>query len=167
MKFIIELTQEEIRDTIDDGSLLGLLEGLKGVAAPEARLTRKEAEAVAKMPSPYAQATEAENDKAVAGTPLPTVPVSVSAAAVPAVETAPQAPITGSAPQAPIAPVATTTIGYTIDELAAAAMSLMDKGMQADLQSLLAAFGVQSLPELPKEKYGEFATRLREMGAQI
>ena len=156
MKFIIELTQEEIRDTIDDGSLLGLLEGLKGVASPEARLSRKEAEAIAEMPSPYEHAA-----------PLPTVPVSASTTAVPAVETAPQAPIAEAAPQAPIAPVATTTIGYTIDELAAAAMSLMDKGMQADLQNLLAAFGVQSLPELSKEKYGEFATRLREMGAQI
>lgn len=147
MKFIIELTQEEIRDTIDDGSLLGLLEGLKGVASPEARLSRKEAEAIAEMPSPYEQAA-----------PLPTVPVSVSSVTAPAAE---------AAPQAPVAPVATTTIGYTIDELAAAAMSLMDKGMQADLQNLLAAFGVQSLPELSKEKYGEFATRLREMGAQI
>lgn len=156
MKFIIELTQEEIRDTIDDGSLLGLLEGLKGVAAPEARLSQREAEAVSEMPSPYEQAA-----------PLPSVPVSASTTAVPAVETAPQAPIAEAAPQAPIAPVATTTIGYTIDELAAAAMSLMDKGMQADLQNLLAAFGVQSLPELTKEKYGEFATRLREMGAQI
>lgn len=165
MKFIIELTQEEIRDTIDDGSLLGLLEGLKGVAAPEARLSQREAEAVSEMPSPYEQAA-----------PLPSVPVSASTTAVPAVETAPQASIAGAAPQAPIAeaapqapiaPVATTTIGYTIDELAAAAMSLMDKGMQADLQNLLAAFGVQSLPELTKEKYGEFATRLREMGAQI
>ncbi len=156
MKLIIELTQEEIRDKIDDGSLLGLLEGLKGVAAPEARLSQREAEAVSEMPSPYEQAT-----------PLPTVPVSVGNAAMPAVETAPQASIAETAPQAPIAPVATTTIGYTIDELAAAAMSLMDKGMQADLQNLLVAFGVQSLPELPKEKYGEFATRLREMGAQI
>lgn len=156
MKLIIELTQEEIRDKIDDGSLVGLLEGLKGVAAPEARLSHREAEAVSEMPSPYEQAA-----------PLPSVPVSASTTAVPAVETAPQAPIAEAAPQAPIAPVATTTIGYTIDELAAAAMSLMDKGMQADLQNLLAAFGVQSLPELSKEKYGEFATRLREMGAQI
>lgn len=156
MKLIIELTQEEIRDKIDDGSLVGLLEGLKGVAAPEARLSQREAEAVSEMPSPYEQAA-----------PLPSVPVSASTTAVPAVETAPQAPIAEAAPQAPIAPVATTTIGYTIDELAAAAMSLMDKGMQADLQNLLAAFGVQSLPELTKEKYGEFATRLREMGAQI
>lgn len=156
MKLIIELTQEEIRDKIDDGSLVGLLEGLKGVAAPEARLSQREAEAVSEMPSPYEQAA-----------PLPTVPVSVSSVTAPAAETAPQAPIAGAAPQAPVAPVATTTIGYTIDELAAAAMSLMDKGMQADLQNLLAAFGVQSLPELTKEKYGEFATRLREMGAQI
>lgn len=78
------------------------------------------------------------------------------------------APVTPSVPTTPApTPVATTTIGYSIDELAAAAMGLMDKGMQAELQNLLATFGVQSLPEMPKERYGEFATKLRELGAQI
>jgi len=63
--------------------------------------------------------------------------------------------------------VPTSTISYKLDDLAKAAMTLMDAGRQADLQQLLGSFRVASLPELPTEQYGAFATRLREMGAQI
>lgn len=62
-------------------------------------------------------------------------------------------------------PVAART--YTLDELASAAMLLMDRGMQVQLQDLLAGYGVESLPALPPEQYGNFATALRGMGAQI
>ncbi len=63
--------------------------------------------------------------------------------------------------------VPTSAPSYTLDELAKAAMTLMDTGRQAELQGLLAAFGVEALPALPKELYGSFATALREKGAQI
>ena len=63
--------------------------------------------------------------------------------------------------------VPTSTISYKMDDLAKAAMTLMDAGRQADLQQLLGTFGVASLPELPAEQYGNFATALRGMGAQI
>ena len=63
--------------------------------------------------------------------------------------------------------VPTTTPSYTLDDLARAAVTLMDTGRQAELQALLVAFGVNSLPELQPEKYGAFATALREKGAQI
>lgn len=76
-----------------------------------------------------------------------------------------------AAPQpAPVqqsAPVPTTQHTYTLDELAAAAMQLMDKGMQPKLQELLAGYGVEALPMLPQDQYGSFATALRGMGAQI
>lgn len=62
-------------------------------------------------------------------------------------------------------PIATPT--YTREDLSKAAMSLMDKGMQAQLQQLIQSFGVSSLVELPAEQYGSFATAIREMGAQI
>lgn len=65
------------------------------------------------------------------------------------------------------APVPTTQHTYTLDELASAAMQLMDKGMQTQLQELLAGYGVEALPMLPQEQYGNFATALRGMGAQI
>lgn len=64
-------------------------------------------------------------------------------------------------------PVPTTATTYTLDDLARAAMTLMDSGKQVDLQQLLAKFGVEALPLLPQQHYGAFATALREMGAQI
>lgn len=161
MKLIVEMQQEEIREKIEDGSLQTFLAGIKGIFSTEMRMTPKEADAVAAMHAPTPQApirpASIEPD-AVQTAPVSTQPV---APVTPTVPTAPAAQV------APVTPVATTAIGYTIDEIATAAMGLMDKGMQAELQNLLEAFGVQSLPELPKERYGEFATKLREMGAQI
>lgn len=94
----------------------------------------------------------------------PTVPVAPTSAPAPA-SAAPVTPVTtaATAPTAPVAPQRE----YTLDELAGAAMQLMDKGGQAQLQSLLAGYGVEALPQLPKEQYGNFATALRGMGAQI
>jgi hypothetical protein len=54
-----------------------------------------------------------------------------------------------------------------MDELTNAAVMLMDSGRQADLLNLLAQFGVEALPALPREQYGAFATALRGLGAQI
>lgn len=99
------------------------------------------------------------------------VPVSQPAPAAPGmpittgqapVQTVPTAPI-----QPPVTPVPTTERTYTLDELANAAMTLMDKGMQSQLQELLASYGVEALPALPKNLYGNFATALRGMGANI
>lgn len=64
-------------------------------------------------------------------------------------------------------PVATSTTAYTLDDLAKAAMTLMDKGMQPQLLQLLSQYGVDALPSLPEGQYGTFATALRGLGAQI
>ena len=107
---------------------------------------------------------------------VPTSPVAPEAQqatppAVPAtVPTTPAAP-----PAAPVVPAAPATVPsvptaehtYTAEELQVAAVTLVDKGMMTQLQSLLAQFGVSALPELPATKYGEFATALRGLGAQI
>lgn len=82
----------------------------------------------------------------------------------------PAAPEVTPAPQtSPAQPAAVPTTGhtYTAEELQIAAVTLVDKGMMAQLQGLLQQFGVNSLPELPEDKYGAFATALRGMGAQI
>lgn len=76
-------------------------------------------------------------------------------------------PSQGRAVQPPQAAVPTTTTGYTLDDLARAAMTLMDAGRQQELLGLLSQFGVDSLPALPQTQYGAFATALRGMGAQI
>lgn len=82
--------------------------------------------------------------------PTPSVPVQASAQSM----------------QAPAA-VPTSEPTYTRDDLSKAAMQLMDKGMQAQLMQLIQSFGVASLMELSPEHYGNFATGLRGMGAQI
>lgn len=92
--------------------------------------------------------------------PAPVTPVTQSAPATP-VQTA---PVTQTVP---VTSVPTTERTYSLDELANAAMTLMDKGMQSQLQELLASYGVEALPALPREMYGNFATALRGMGANI
>lgn len=62
-------------------------------------------------------------------------------------------------------PVSTQT--YTMDQLAVAATQIVDAGRRVELVNLLTSFGVQALTALPKEQYGAFATKLREMGAKI
>lgn len=86
---------------------------------------------------------------------------------VPQKETVQPQSVTQEIPQAPQPAVQTSVPTYTRDELSKAAMLLMDKGMQAQLMQLIQSFGVQSLVELPPEQYGNFATGLRGMGAQI
>ena len=88
-------------------------------------------------------------------------------AGTPSAEPAQQAaaPVTPPAQQAAAVPVSATS--YSMEDLAHAAMALMDGGKQAGLQALLAKFGVESLPQLPPAHYGAFATEMREMGAQI
>ena len=106
----------------------------------------------------------------------PEVP-SGSPATEPSVQAPQQAPVppvvpvqTQAAPpvqQAPAAAVPTSATTYSMDDLARAGMALMNSGHQAELQQLLVKFGVNSLPELPVEQYGAFATALRGLGAQI
>ena len=94
-------------------------------------------------------------------TPVQKMPTAPAAPAAPAAPTAPVAPA------APAAPVPTTQVSYKPDDLARAAMSLMDSGRQPDLIALLGQFGVVSIPDLRPEQYGAFATALRGLGAQI
>ena len=90
--------------------------------------------------------------------PAPVTPVQTT----PAAQTVPVTPV-----QPATSPVPTTERTYSLDELANAAMTLMDKGMQNQLQELLVSYGVEALPALPREMYGNFATALRGMGANI
>ena len=99
-------------------------------------------------------------------TPTQQTPVAVPPAQPVIAPTVPvQAPPVQAAPVASVVPTVGHT--YTLDDLANAAMTLMDKGMQTQLQNLLAGYGVEALPALPKNQYGNFATALRGMGANI
>lgn len=97
----------------------------------------------------------------------PAVPIQ-SLPVTPVVPVPTQTPVVQSVPTAPVqAPVPTTSVTYTPDDLARAAFALMDSGRQQELIGLLQQFGVNAIPELKPEQYGAFATALRGMGAQI
>lgn len=105
------------------------------------------------------------------------VPVTTPPVAPPAAASAPAVPVAPPAQAVPVAPPAAPTQApaavptavqtYTLDQLAVAATQLVDAGRREELVQLLASFGVPALTALPKELYGEFATRLRAMGAKI
>lgn len=94
----------------------------------------------------------------------PTAPAAFGAA--------PSAPSAfGAVPTAPAgAPAAAPTAQppqYDVEMLGRAAAPLAAAGKRQELYNLLQSFGVQSINELPKERYGEMALALRGMGAQI
>lgn len=114
----------------------------------------------------------AEKAVPVAPTVQPVTPVAQMATPVtPPQPTAPVQTPVASAPSQPVVPaqaaVPTSTATYTQDELQRAAVTLLDAGRQNDLVTMLNSFGVEAITMLPKERYGEFATALRQMGAQI
>lgn len=67
---------------------------------------------------------------------VPTAPITQAAPTVAPV----QQPVPVIPVQTPVTAVPTTERTYTLDELANAAMTLMDKGMQTQLQDLLAGY---------------------------
>lgn len=110
---------------------------------------------VAPAPNTETPATVQEPDAPAPATPVAPAPVAPStpdpAAHEPPVATVPTAPAKE----------------YSLDELLTATAPLMDAGKIADLQALMQKYGVASMMEIPKEKYGELATDLRALGAKL
>lgn len=115
---------------------------------------------------------------AVPPVPQPVIPVAAAAPAQPTViPIAPvpvqipqaQSPVTAPVPEAQ-PPVPTTAVPqqYTFDQLAVALSNLcVNMNKQGEVHSLLNQFGVNALFDLPKERYGEFATAMRAIGGVI
>lgn len=106
--------------------------------------------------------------------PMGTVPVQQPVAAQqtqPAMQqqsVAQQAPpVMSQPPMAGMVPTTAVAQEYTQDQLAVACSGLVNQGKQIKLLQLLQGFGVAALVDLPKERYGEFATALRAEGAVI
>lgn len=99
----------------------------------------------------------------------PTLEAAPSAPTPEPVKSADPEPVKPAAPETPAAPVVPTAPAkkYTLDELLAATAPLMDAGKIAELQALMQKFGVPSMMDIPEEKYGELATALRELGAEL
>ena len=94
-------------------------------------------------------------------TTVPSTPPVQDVQPVPTTQTAPTAP-----PVNPV-PTATATPTYTMEQLAVAATGLIDAGKMQDVQNTLASLGAQTLMDLPPEKYGEFASAIKAIGAVI
>ena len=94
------------------------------------------------------------------GAPLSAVPAQV------ATPIAPTAPVASPAPAVtPAVPTAAPT--YTLEMLARAGTALIDSGKMTDLLSLLGKYKVDALTALDPAQYGNMATDLRALGAQI
>ncbi|WP_462425632.1 hypothetical protein [Fusobacterium varium] len=103
---------------------------------------------------------------------VPGVPTSKTTIKTPATqevktEIKPTAPVVETQPtEAAVVP--TTAPTYTLIELGNAAKAILDAGNVEKLKALLTdQFGVKALTELAPERYGEFATAIRAMGAKI
>ena len=101
-------------------------------------------------------------------TTVPSTPLVQNVQPVPAAQTVQAAPVAqNTAPAASPVPTATATPTYTMEQLAVAATGLIDAGKMQDVQNTLAALGAQTLMDLPQEKYGEFASEIKAIGAVI
>lgn len=106
-----------------------------------------------------------------ASVPAPAVTASPAPAPTPEPAPGPKAPEPAPAPKAPEPPVASVPTApakdYSLDELLTATAPLMDAGKISELQALMQKYGVASMMEIPKERYGELATDLRALGARL
>ena len=64
-------------------------------------------------------------------------------------------------------PVSNTVETYTQDQLATIMGRAVDAGKMADIQKIMAGFGVSSFVELPTEKYNALVLKLKEIGVDV
>lgn len=101
---------------------------------------------------------------APAATTVPSTPPVQNVQPVPTTQTAQTVPV---APTVSPVPTATAAPTYSMEQLAVAATGLIDAGKMQDVQNTLASLGAQTLMDLPQEKYGEFASAIKAIGAVI
>lgn len=125
-------------------------------------------------PVPTAEYPVLQFTKTTASSPAPVLPassISVPASAQSAPILPPPPPAQSAPAAPPVAPppptVPTAPVAYTQDQLLRAAAPIMDAGKMAELQQLMASFGVSHMGELPPARYGEFANALRGLGAKL
>lgn len=105
----------------------------------------------------------AVNTTPVAG-PAPSQPVPTAPSTKPM--SAGQSTVQPAAVPSNAAPVANAPT-YEIEQLARATATLADAGKMQQIQQLFQQFQIQQLTQLPKERYGEYATALRQLGVRI
>lgn len=65
------------------------------------------------------------------------------------------------------APVSQEVKKYTLPEIQAALVPLLDAGKAVELQQLMTQFGVQYLGQVPEDRYPELVNAIRGLGARI
>ena len=122
------------------------------------------------MPAPTAQSHTAPTQAPASSFTAPSMPPMQVPTAAPVITPTPYAPQTTpvtptmrmSVPTTP-----TSAPAYTIEQLQTAIAPLLDAGKVAQIQQLVQSFGVDTLMGIPKERYGEFANGLRNLGGVI
>lgn len=61
----------------------------------------------------------------------------------------------------------TAAPAYTIEQFQTALTPLLDAGKVAQVQQLVQSFGVNTLMDIPLQRYGEFANGLRQLGGVL
>lgn len=126
---------------------------------------KEETQVDATKVAPVVQQTVAPAETAAqTTTTVPSTPPVQNVQPVPTTQTAQTAPAT---PTVSPVPTATATPTYSMEQLAVAATGLIDAGKMQDVQNTLASLGAQTLMDLPQEKYGEFASAIKAIGAVI
>lgn len=130
---------------------------------------KEETQVDATKVTPVVQQTVAPAETAApTTTTVPSTPPVQNVQPVPTTQTAQATPMAqNTAPAASPVPTATATPTYTMEQLAVAATGLIDAGKMQDVQNTLASLGAQTLMDLPQEKYGEFASAIKAIGAVI
>lgn len=120
--------------------------------------------------TPYVPAPQSQMPQASQPVPLaqPTQqnPQAYSAQIAQKTQLPPEA-VTGGAAPASGLPTTVVPQEYTQDQMAVAFTGLIDTGRREAVTQILAAFGVQALTQIPKERYPELVLKLREAGANI
>ena len=144
---------------------------------PEPEAYQKLGEYIGRMqaahpePVPVAPSQLATASVPVPSAPLPAPePVPVPAAPMPVPEPVPVpvAPMPVPEPvPVPVAPVPAPATNITLQQIARAGASLVDRGKKAEVIGVLRRYGVQAVTQLKPEQFGQFAGELRALGAQI
>lgn len=151
--------------TINEKELLNnpeILDTVKALAVAVSSKTAPSATPVMQNPAPAATTMTS---------PIMQSPASTAQAITPPIMQNPvpmqqiQAPVMQN-PISTTAPTAQPSV-YTLEQLSLAAAPLMDAGKTDVLVALMQSFGVQTLQQLPQERYNDFAVAIRGMGAQI
>ena len=124
---------------------------------------KEETQVDASKVTPVVQQAVAPTETA-APTTVPSAPPVQNAQPISPTQPAQTAPAT---PTVSPVPTATATPTYSMEQLAVAATGLIDAGKMQDVQNTLASLGAQTLMDLPQEKYGEFASAIKAIGAVI